>query len=265
MVSSTPVDRISTRRSSSSRSRRKRCRTTGIADIVNGSGIASDDLTAIVRAVRPSVLVGTTATAGTFGESAIRAMAAGVPRPVIMPLSNPTSKAEATPADIFDWTDGRALVATGSPFRPVDHGGVRHEVGQANNVFVFPGLGLGTIVAESRQVSDGMLLRAAHTLANHVSEERLAAGALYPPIHDLRRVSRAIAIEVAREAVQRGWHTARHARTRTLRHRSRLRCGGRSTCRTAGQVSPRSWGPSRAADAASAHLQRRWPPLSCDA
>jgi malic enzyme len=176
----------------------------GLADVVNGSGTGFDDLTAIVRAVRPTVLVGTTATAGTFGESAVRAMAAGVRRPVIMPLSNPTSKAEATPADIIRWTDGRAIVATGSPFGSVDHGGVRHEVGQANNVYVFPGLGLGTIVSESRQVSDGMLLRAAHTLANHVSEERLTAGALYPAIHDLRRVSRAIAIEVAREAVRSG-------------------------------------------------------------
>ena len=175
-----------------------------IADLGNGTGVSPDHLTAIVRALRPTVLVGTTATPGTFDEATVRAMAAGVRQPLIMPLSNPTSKAEATPADILAWTDGRALVATGSPFGPVDHAGVRREVGQANNVFVFPGLGLGTIVSESREVSDGMLLRAAHTLASHVSEQRLAAGALYPAIHELRSVSRAIAFQVAREAVAAG-------------------------------------------------------------
>ena len=175
-------------------------------DVARADGLLDGpgDLAGIVRAIRPTVLVGTTAVASCFDETAIRAMAAAVDRPVVMPLSNPTSKCEAVPSDLLRWTDGRALVATGSPFAPVELDGIRHEVGQANNVFVFPGLGLGAIVAEARGISDAMLLVAAHTLVDQVSEDRLSVGALYPPVQDLRRVSREIALAVAREAIDSG-------------------------------------------------------------
>ena len=162
------------------------------------------DLLETVRRIRPQILVGTTGVAGTFSEAVIRAMAEASPRPVVMPLSNPTSAAEATPADILEWTDGKALVATGSPFEPVERYGLRHDIGQANNVFIFPGLGLGAIVAESRAITDRMFLLAARTLADAVTPERRETGALYPPVSMLRSVSRSIAIAVAREAIDSG-------------------------------------------------------------
>jgi malic enzyme len=131
-------------------------------------------------------------------------MARDCARPIILPLSNPTANTEARPADLLAWTDGRAIIATGSPFAPVDHEGIRHEIGQANNVYVFPGIGLGAIVSGARSVSDGMILAAARTLAAAVTDDRLETGALYPPIAALRDVSRAVAISVAREAVTSG-------------------------------------------------------------
>ncbi len=158
------------------------------------------DLLEAIALRRPTILVGTTGVGATFGRQVIQAMDAHVPvgdRPIVLPLSNPTSAAEATPVDVIQWTDGRALVATGSPFAAVTHRGRRHEVGQANNVFVFPGIGLGAVVAEASVLTDAMFLRAAHVLADSVTDERLSTGALYPPISMLREVSRRVAIAVA--------------------------------------------------------------------
>ena len=158
----------------------------------------------VVRVLRPTILLGATGRPGTWDEPLIRAVAAGTTRPIVMPLSNPTTASEATPADILRWSDGRALVATGSPFAPVVVDGIRHEIGQANNVFVFPGLGLGAIVAEARTMPDELFLVAARTLAAAVPDERLAAGALYPPVSALRPVTRSIALAVASAAREAG-------------------------------------------------------------
>jgi malic enzyme len=158
----------------------------------------------VVKRVRPTFLVGTSGTPGTFTEVAIREMAAHARIPVVLPLSNPTSKTEAQPEDLMEWTRGRAIVATGSPFPPVVRGERTHVIGQANNAFVFPGIGLGAVVAEAREVTDEMFLVAAEAMASVVSKDRLAAGAIYPNQSELRTASRAVAIAVVRAARDAG-------------------------------------------------------------
>ncbi len=163
-------------------------------------GIAADATPVeAVRALRAGTLIGTTQTPGAFTEELVRALADGCSEPLVFPLSNPTSKCEATPQQVADWTAGRAMCATGSPFPPVTLGDRTCVTGQANNSFIFPGIGLGAIVAGTRAVGDAAFLTAARTLASLVQPERLACGALYPPVADLRSVSRLIAIAVVRE------------------------------------------------------------------
>jgi malic enzyme len=174
------------------------------ADGFSGEDGAQPSLLDVVRVLRPTILIGATGRPGTFDEHLIAALAAGAQRPIVMPLSNPTASSEALPSDVLAWSRGRALVATGSPFAPVELDGQRHEIGQANNVFVFPGLGLGAIVTEARAMPDELFLVAARTLAEQVSPDRLAAGALYPPVEDLRSVTRAVARAVATTAVAAG-------------------------------------------------------------
>jgi malate dehydrogenase (oxaloacetate-decarboxylating) len=160
-------------------------------------------LAEVVANVRPTMLIGTSAQAGAFTEAIVRAMAADVQRPIIFPLSNPTSKAEAHPADLIAWTEGRALVATGSPAPPVKYQGRVYPIAQANNALVFPGLGLGVTVARSRRVSDGMIEAAADALAD-LSADTSAESPLLPPVEELRTVSAAVGAAVARAASEEG-------------------------------------------------------------
>jgi malic enzyme len=158
------------------------------------------DLFAVVRALRPTMLIGTSGHPGVFTEDIIREMAKHVDRPLVFPMSNPTSKTEATPADILRWTDGRALVATGSPFEPVTLLGRTHVIGQGNNAFIFPGMGLGLLVSEAREVSDGLFAAAAKRLAEEVHPEDLEAGSLFPSTSQIRRVTKAVAEAVVKAA-----------------------------------------------------------------
>jgi malate dehydrogenase (oxaloacetate-decarboxylating) len=168
------------------------------ADRPGGIGLAE-----VVRRVRPTILIGTSTVAGAFTEDIVRDMAAHARRPIILPMSNPTSLSEADPADVIRWTNGRGLVATGSPFSPVDYDGTRYVIGQANNALVFPGLGLGVIAVRARRVTDTMLAAAAHAVADLVDTS--AAGApLLPRVEALRETSVAVATAVAIAATNEG-------------------------------------------------------------
>jgi len=167
-------------------------------------GAQSYDLLEVTRHVRPTILIGAAARKGAFSEDVVREMARHVQRPVIFPLSNPTEKSEATPADLLRWTDGRALVATGSPFADVEVNGRAVRIGQCNNMFIFPGMGLGALASGARRVTDGMFLAAARALSAAAPSRSDPQAPLYPHVERVRAASRAVAIAVAQEALRAG-------------------------------------------------------------
>ena len=162
------------------------------------------NLAHVVAAIKPTILIGASGHGGAFSEPVIREMARHTPRPIIFPCSNPTENSEATPGDLFEWTEGRCLVATGSPFPVVEYRGRRHTIGQGNNAFIFPGLGLGASAVRARMVTDEMIDAASRALADQLTAEERAEGQIFPAIERLRTVSFAVAVAVARSAVQSG-------------------------------------------------------------
>jgi malate dehydrogenase (oxaloacetate-decarboxylating) len=168
----------------------------------NGPG-DTIDLAEVVRQVRPSMLIGASTAAGAFTEAIVREMAKHCERPIVFPLSNPAAMAEATPADLIAWTEGRGLIATGSPFQPVTYRGVTYVIGQVNNAMLYPGLCLGAIVSRARRISDNMFAAAANAVSSLVAV-RLPGASLLPHVDDLRIVSLTVAVAVAEAAVEDG-------------------------------------------------------------
>lgn len=158
----------------------------------------------VVTQVHPTILIGTAAMAGAFTEAIVREMARHVERPIIFSLSNPTSKSEAAPADLIAWTEGRALIATGSPYPEVSYNGQTITIGQCNNMFIFPGMGLGVIAAQARRVTNQMFIAAARALSECSPARQVSTASLYPMVEDVREVSRRVALAVGLAAQQSG-------------------------------------------------------------
>ncbi len=162
------------------------------------------DIHSVVKAFKPTVLIGSSGQAGAFDKTLIQSMLEYVERPIVLPFSNPTSISEAKPVDLINWTDGKVLVATGSPFDPVEHNGKTHLIGQGNNVFIFPGLGIGALICNARKVTDGMIGAASQALAEAVLPEELEQGLLFPAIPRLREVAVDVAAAVIKQADNEG-------------------------------------------------------------
>jgi len=162
------------------------------------------DLLDVVKAVKPHILIGTSTQPSTFTEDVIREMSKHVDRPIIFPLSNPTYLHEAKPADIFKWSNGKALIATGSPFDPVEHDGTKYEVAECNNSTAFPGIGLGGILCRARLVSDKMLLAGTKALAEQAPAMKDETKGLLPDVQDVREISVQVARAVIQTAVEQG-------------------------------------------------------------
>lgn len=163
----------------------------------------------VVKQVKPSILIGTSTDHGAFTKEVIEALCAGVERPILLPLSNPTERIEVLPSDAIPWSGGKALVATGIPVEPVSYQGTKFHIGQGNNALLYPGLGLGVIVSGAPHVTDGMLLAAAQAVAGQVNPQELGAS-LLPPVDNLRASSATVAVAVAKQAVAEGVATRQH-------------------------------------------------------
>jgi malate dehydrogenase (oxaloacetate-decarboxylating) len=158
----------------------------------------------VVRNAKPSILIGVSGQPGAFTEPAVREMAKHTARPVIFPLSNPTSRSEATPQDLMDWTEGRALIGTGSPFEPVNVGGRKVHIMQTNNSYIFPGLALGIVASKARRVTGAMIKAAAEELVRHLPTLNDKEASLLPPISEARKLGREIAQAVGMQAIRDG-------------------------------------------------------------
>ena len=158
----------------------------------------------VMTNAHPTVLIGTSGQAHAFSEAVVRAMAGHVQQPVIFPLSNPTVRAEATPVDLDAWTEGRAVIGTGSPFPPIKRGGREFRVDQTNNAYVYPGIGLGAIATDARRISDGMFLAAARTIADNSPAKRDPEANLLPPLVEIRKLTFQVALAVAKQAQAEG-------------------------------------------------------------
>ncbi|KAA6446788.1 NAD-dependent malic enzyme [Bacillus sp. HU-1818] len=174
-----------------------------VKDYQRGGEGGSIDLAETVRQAKPTILIGTSTVSGAFTEEIVKEMASHVKRPAILPMSNPTNLSEAKPQDLIEWTEGRALVTTGSPFPPVEYNGVTYHIGQANNALVFPGLGLGTIVTKAKLITDNMFAACAKSIAGMVNVGQPGAPML-PKVEDLRTVSATVAVAVAEAAIKDG-------------------------------------------------------------
>lgn len=157
----------------------------------------------VVKQVKPTILIGTSTDHGAFDEAVIKALCAGVERPILLPLSNPTEKIEVMPQDAIKWSNGQVLMATGIPVQPVEFDGISYQIGQGNNALLYPGLGLGVIVSGASKVTDGMLLAAAEAVASQVSPNERGAS-LLPPVDNLRASSATVAVAVTKQAVAEG-------------------------------------------------------------
>ena len=157
-----------------------------------------------IRAIKPGILIGVSGQAGLFTEAAIKAMHDGCERPIVFPLSNPSRQIEAHPEKVIEWTNGQAIVATGSPFQPIEYNGKTFTIPQCNNSYIFPGIGLGVLASKARIISDGMLMVASETLAECSPNANTGEGDLLPPLGEVAEVSKKIAFNVAKKAMEEG-------------------------------------------------------------